>query len=113
MQEALKERVSEVRISRRLTESPACLVSGEHEMGAHMERILKAAGQKITASKPTLEINPDHPLLQRMEGESDTGRFADWSQIICDQALLAEGGRLEDPAAFVKKLNRMFLSLGV
>jgi molecular chaperone HtpG len=108
---ALGERVQEVRVTTRLTESPACLVAGEHDMGAHLERLLKAAGQQVPTSRPILEINPHHPLIQRLENESDTARFDELGGILFDQALLAEGGQLEDPAGFVKRLNRLMLSI--
>jgi molecular chaperone HtpG len=108
---ALGERVQEVRVTTRLTESPACLVAGEHDMGAHLERLLKAAGQQVPTSRPILEINPHHPLIQRLENESDTARFDELGGILFDQALLAEGGQLEDPAGFVKRLNQLMLAM--
>lgn len=108
---ALGERVQEVRVTTRLTESPACLVAGEHDMGAHLERLLKAAGQQVPTSRPILEINPHHPLIQRLENESDMARFDELSGILFDQALLAEGGQLEDPAGFVKRLNQLMLAM--
>jgi molecular chaperone HtpG len=108
---ALGERVQEVRVTTRLTESPACLVAGEHDMGAHLERLLKAAGQQVPTSRPILEINPHHPLIQRLENESDTARFDELSGVLFDQALLAEGGQLEDPAGFVKRLNQLMLAM--
>ena len=111
IQAALDGRASAVRVTRRLTDSPACLVSDAHGMSTHLERILKAAGQPVTASKPVLEINMTHPILRRLEQESDEARFADWSQILFDQAMLAEGGQLEDPATFVKRLNELMLTL--
>src|SRR4051794_25824530 len=88
MQDVLKDRASAVRTTERLTESPACLVSDEHAMSMNLERILKAAGQQVTATKPILEINPDHPLVKRLKAETDDARFADWSHILFDQALL-------------------------
>ena len=109
--EALGERVKEVRISKRLTTSPACLIAEEHEMGAHLERILKAAGQDIGASKPILEINAGHPIVKRMGTTTDDAQFADWAHVLHDQAVLSEGGQLEDPAAFVRRLNDLFQSL--
>jgi len=109
---ALGERVKEVRITLRLTESPVCLVADEQDMGMHLERLLKAAGQKVPVSKPILEVNPHHPLVQRLRDEADEDRFRDWSQVLFDQALLAEGGQLEDPAQFVKRLNQLMLVLG-
>jgi molecular chaperone HtpG len=108
---ALGERVQEVRVTTRLTESPACLVAGEHDMGAHLERLLKAAGQQVPTSRPILEINPHHPMIQRLENESDTARFDELSGVLFDQALLAEGGQLEDPAGFVKRLNQLMLAM--
>ncbi len=107
----LGEQVKEVRVTLRLTASPACLVADEHGMSANLERMLKAAGQKVPGSKPILEINPHHPLVERLKQEGDEARFGDWSHILFDQALLAEGGQLEDPATFVKRLNEMMLTL--
>ena len=106
---ALGEQVKEVRVTLRLTASPACLVSDQYDMGGNLARILKAAGQKVPASKPIMEINPGHPLVQRLKYEET--HFADWSQVLFDQALLAEGGQLEDPAGFVKRLNQLLLAL--
>jgi molecular chaperone HtpG len=106
---ALAEQVKEVRVTLRLTSSPACLVSDQYDMGGNLARILKAAGQKVPDSKPIMEINPDHPLVQRLKYEE--AHFADWSQVLFDQALLAEGGQLEDPAGFVKRLNELMLAL--
>ncbi len=108
MKETLGEQVKDVRITFRLTESPACLVADTFDMGGNLERLLKSAGQKIQHAKPILEINPHHPMVQRLKTEVDN--FDDWSQILFDQALLAEGGQLEDPAAFVKRLNELLLS---
>tara|TARA_Y100000590_G_C15738547_1_gene1019432 strand:- start:1547 stop:3451 length:1905 start_codon:yes stop_codon:yes gene_type:complete len=104
---ALSEQVKDVRITLRLTESPACLVADSHDMGGNLERLLKSAGQKITHSKPILEINPHHPMVQKLKYEEE--RFNDWSSVLFDQALLAEGGQLEDPASFVKRLNTLLL----
>jgi molecular chaperone HtpG len=81
-------------------------------MGMHLERLLKAAGQQVPNSKPILELNPHHPLVERLKNETDESRFGDWSQVLFDQALLAEGGQLEDPASFVKRLNQLVLALG-
>ena len=111
IKKALGEQVKEVRASARLTTSPACLVSDEQDMGRHLEQILKASGQNIPGSKPILEINPAHPVLQRIDNEPDEDRFADWAQILFDQALLSEGGQLRDPAGFVSKLNGLIVSL--
>jgi molecular chaperone HtpG len=107
----LGERVKEVKVTHRLTGSPACLVSDQYGMSMNLERLLKAAGQKVPAAKPILEINPKHPIVQGLKYEADEARFGDWSHILFDQALLAEGGQLEDPASFVKRLNEMLLAL--
>ena len=111
MHTVLNDRASAVRVTSRLTDSPSCLVSDEHGMSAHLERMLKAAGQNVPVSKPILEINPQHPIVQRLKEESDERRFSDWSHILFDQAMLAEGGQLEDPASFVKRLNEVMLTL--
>ncbi len=111
IQKSLGERVKQVRVTLRLTDSPACLVADQHELGANLERLLKAAGQKVPASKPILEINPRHPLVQRLKYEADAQRFDDWSHVLFDQALLSEGGQLDDPAGFVKRLNQLMLVL--
>lgn len=109
MKTALADKAKDVRVTFRLTDSPACLVSEEHELSANLVRMLKAAGQNAPDSKPILEINPDHPLVQRLKSED--GKFEDWSNILFDQALLAEGGNLADPASFVKRLNDMLLGM--
>ncbi len=106
---ALGERVKDVRVSHRLTDSPSCLVSDEGDISGHLERLLKQAGQKAPERKPILEVNPNHPLVVRMQDEQD--RFADWALLLVDQAQLAEGGQLEDPAGFVKRLNEMLLAI--
>jgi molecular chaperone HtpG len=111
MQGVLVDRASAVRVTARLTDSPSCLVSDEHGLSTHLERLLKAAGQQVPGSKPILEINPQHPILQRLKDETDERRFSDWSHILFDQALLAEGGQLDDPASFVKRLNDVMLTL--
>ena len=103
----LGETVKEVRITHRLTDSPACLVSGEDEMSGNLERLLKAAGQKTPDLKPVLEINPQHKIVQKLNGESDESRFSDWTYLLFDQALLAEGGQLDDPASFVLRMNSL------
>ena len=108
--DALGDRIQSARVSRRLTDSPACLVADEHALGAHFENVLRAAGQEIERSKPILEVNPDHPIVGRMSGQEGE-RFADWARILHDQALLSEGGQLEDPAGFVRRLNDMFQAL--
>jgi molecular chaperone HtpG len=110
--DTLKDKVKEVRVTHRLTESPACLVADEHAMSSHLERMLKAAGQSVPSSKPILEVNPEHPLVQKLDAaRSQETRFADLAHIVFDQALLAEGGQLEDPAGFVKRINALMLEL--
>ena len=111
IQNALKERASGVRVTNRLTDSPACLVSDAHGISMNLERLLKASGQKVPTTKPILEINPRHPIVERLKDESDASRFSDWSHILFDQATLAEGGQLDDPATFVKRLNELMLAL--
>ncbi len=107
----LGEQVEEVRATSRLTDSPACLVVGDQDMGAQMRRIMESAGQEVPAGKPVLEVNPTHPLVERMDAEADEDRFADLAAIIFDQANLAEGGQLDDPAAYVARLNKLLLQL--
>jgi len=111
MQEVLADRASAVRVTHRLTDSPACLVADEHGLSMNLERLLKASGQKVPTTKPILEINPNHPIVARLKEEPDSGRFSSWSQILFDQATLAEGGQLDDPATFVKRLNELMLTL--
>ncbi len=111
VQSALGERVKAVRITHRLTDSPACLVTGEADMSANLERLLKAAGQSAPTVKPTLEINPSHALVTRLNSETDDARFADWANLLFEQALLAEGGQLDDPASFVRRLNGLLTML--
>ena len=111
MKKALDEKAADVRVTFRLTDSPACLVAGENELSGNLLRMLKAAGQKAPDSKPILEINPNHPLVQRLKYEDV--KFDDWSSILFDQAMLAEGGQLTDPAGFVKKLNDMLLGMAL
>ncbi len=101
-----------MRISSRLTDSPACLVVEEYALSAHLERLLRDAGQSVPMSKPYLELNPAHPLIGRLQGETDAARFGDWTHLLFEQAMLAEGGQLEDPAGFVKRLNALLLAAG-
>jgi molecular chaperone HtpG len=107
VKEVLAERVSDVRITLRLTDSPACVVVDRHAMSGHLARLLKAAGQKAPDSKPILELNPQHALVQRLKYEGDS--LKEWATLLLDQAVLAEGGQLDDPAAFVRRMNRMLL----
>ncbi|MEP6391176.1 MAG: molecular chaperone HtpG [Halioglobus sp.] len=111
MGKVLETQVEEVRATGRLTESPACLVVGDHDMGAQMRRIMEAAGQEVPSSKPILEINPVHPLLLMLDQEADEDRFADLASVIFDQANLAEGGQLADPASYVSRLNKLLLQM--
>ena len=111
IRKALEGRTNEVRLTDRLTESPACLVGDKDGISANMERMLRAAGQDVPDVPLALEINPTHPIVERLKAETDATRFTDWSRILFDQALLAEGGRLDDPAAFVKRLNALMLAL--
>jgi molecular chaperone HtpG len=111
MKAALGDKAKDVRVTFRLTDSPACLVADEHELSGNLLRMLKAAGQNAPESKPILEVNPNHPLVTRLKYEDAEGaRFGDWSHILFDQALLAEGGSLSDPASFVRRLNEMLLA---
>ncbi|MDQ6916573.1 MAG: molecular chaperone HtpG [Pseudomonadota bacterium] len=107
----LGEKVKEVRVTHRLTGSPACLIADLSAMSTNLERLMKAAGHKVPETRPTLEVNPHHPLVRALKDESDENRFADWSYILFDQAVLAEGGQLDEPGAFVKRLNELMLSL--
>ena len=105
----LGEKVKEVRVTHRLTDSPSCVVADEHDMGGNLARILKAAGQKAPEMKPILEINPKHPAVQRLKYEEV--RFDDWANLLLEQATLAEGGTLEDPAGFVKRINALMMAI--
>jgi molecular chaperone HtpG len=105
----LAEQVEDVRTTDRLSESAACLVLGEHEMGAQMRKLMQATGQSVPETKPILEINPGHPLLARLAAEPDAARFADLARLVFDEAHLAEGGQLADPGGFVQRLNRVLL----
>jgi molecular chaperone HtpG len=110
IQKALGARVKAVRTTRRLTTSPACLVVEEHDISVNLSRLLKAAGQSLPQTKPILEINPSHPIVMRLTNEADEQRFSDWSHLLFEQALLSEGGQLEDPSAFVRRLNGLLLT---
>jgi molecular chaperone HtpG len=108
LETALGERVKEVKVSWRLVDSPACVVVGENELSPHLVSMLKAAGQEVPEVKHTLEINPDHALIKRIESSGDD-EIADWASVLLDQALLSEGVAIADPAAFVKKMNSLFI----
>ncbi|HPQ94690.1 MAG: molecular chaperone HtpG [Thiothrix sp.] len=108
---SLGDKVEGVRVSHRLTDSPSCIVLSEHDMALYMQHLLKQAGHEAPSTKPVLEINPTHPLLARMNAETDDERFSEWATVLLDQAILAEGGQLEDPAGFVSRLNRLMLAI--
>jgi molecular chaperone HtpG len=114
-EEKMPDLLKEVRVTTRLSESPCCLVADEGDMGANLERILKMANQKVTESKRILEINPDHPIVQKLHGifESEPGnaRLADWYRVLVDQALLAEGSPVQDPAGYVAKVNGFLVEM--
>lgn len=113
IKKTLADKIEDVRVSSRLIESPACLVVGEHDMSAHLMRMLEAAGAagQIPTTKPTLEINPEHVLIKRLESETEEEKKTDLIWLLFDQALLAEGGKLDDPASFVKRMNHLLLEL--
>ncbi|MBO7081070.1 MAG: molecular chaperone HtpG [Neisseriaceae bacterium] len=115
IKKALGDTVSDVRVTTRLTESPACLVVGEHEMSQHLARMLEAAGagNQIPHNKPVLEINPSHLLIQKIKSESDETQQNQWAKLVYDQALLSEGGKLDNPAEFVKRMNQLILNTPV
>lgn len=108
---SLGDKVQSVRVSQRLTSSPACLVLGEHEMPLHLQQLMKQAGQDVPDTKPVMEINPEHPLVSKLDQEPDDEKFAEWVALLFDQAVLAEGGQLEDAAGFVKRMNAIFVEL--
>jgi len=110
IRKSLGDRVKDVRVTLRLTESPACLVADDNDVSANLARMLKAAGQRTPVSKPILEINPRHPLIAHLRSEDR--RFDDWTNVLFDQAVLAEGGQLDDPATFVKRVNQLMLEIG-
>jgi molecular chaperone HtpG len=109
MEKVLADKVEKIKISSRLTDSAACVVLNEQDMALYMQQLMKQAGQNIPSSKPTLEINIDHALFSKVKTENDEGKFNDWTHLIFDQAILAEGGQLDDPAGFVKKMNSLML----
>lgn len=109
MKEVLGGKVKEARLSHRLTASPSCIVADENDLGIHMQRMMQAAGQNFGAAQPIFEINPKHALIQRMKTEADDERFAEWTHLLFEQALLAEGGRLDNPVDFVQRMNKLLL----
>jgi len=111
IQDALVDDVKEVRISHRLTDSPSCLVLEEHEMAVHLQQVMKQAGHALPAVKPILEVNPDHPLVVHLKDEQGQEKFSEWSHLLFEQALLSEGGQLEDPTVFVKRMNAILVEM--
>jgi len=109
VEDLLKDRIKEARVTLRLTDSPACIVADEAGMSEHLKRMLKQAGQNAPDTKPVLELNPEHPFIQRLKIEKD--HFDEWVNVLFDQAVLAEGGQLEDPAGFVRRLNMLLLTV--
>ena len=111
VKDVLSERVEAVNVSRRLVDSPACVVAADDDLNPQLRRMLEASGQQIPESKPILEINVEHPLVERLAAESDTERFGELSNIVLDHALLAEGSQLENPAAYVHRMNKLLLDI--
>lgn len=111
IKDVLSDKVDDVKVSHRLTDSASCIVLSEHEMAMYMQQLMKQAGQEMPTTKPVLEVNPTHPLLQRMESEADDEAFKEWTSLLFDQAVLAEGGQVEDPAGFVHLLNKLMLKM--
>ena len=110
MKVVLGERVKEVHVTNRLTDSPACVVADEQDMGLEMQRILQASGQKLPKMAPIFEINPEHALIKRLHGIQDDALFEQWVMVLFQQALLAEGGQLDNPVDFVHRVNQLLMS---
>jgi len=108
----LSDRVDAVKVSYRLVDSPACVVAADDDLNPQLRRMLEAGGQAIPASKPILEINVEHPLVNRLSTEPDDARFGDLSHIVMDHALLAEGSQLDNPAQYVQRMNKLLLDIG-
>jgi len=109
MQKILADKVEKIKISSRLTDSAACIVLNDQDMALYMQQLMKQAGQSVPSSKPTLEINIDHAIFKKIQEEKDDDNFSDWTSLVFDQALLAEGGQLEDPSGFVMRMNKLML----
>jgi molecular chaperone HtpG len=109
VQKILADKIKEARVSHRLTTSPVCLVTDAHQLSANLERILKSVGQDVPAGKPILEVNAQHPIIKRVMAQTDEVRFNDWAHVLLDQAVLSEGGQLQDPVGFVQRLNSLLL----
>ena len=110
IKEVLGDRVKDVQVTNRLTDSPACIVADEQDMGLEMQRILQSAGQKLPESKPIFEINPEHPLIKRLHSVQDDTHFAEWVHVLFEQAVLAEGGQLDNPADFISRVNKLLIA---
>lgn len=111
VKKTLGDKVSDVKITHRLTDSPACIVVADGELGGYMQRMLKAAGQEVPEVKPVLELNPHHPIVNTLKDEADTERFSEISHMLLEQSILAEGGHLDDPARFIRRINKLMLEL--
>jgi molecular chaperone HtpG len=108
---SLGDKVKDVKISHRLTDSPACIVTDEHDMSSQMIKLMQSVGQEVPESKPIFEINAEHDLIKHMANETDEDKFTQWSEVLFEQAMLAERGSLKDPASFVSRLNKLMLSV--
>ena len=113
MRETLGDSVKEVRVTHRLVDFPSCLVVEDQDIAINLRKMLEAAGQHVPSSKPILEINPQHPLVKGLKEEKNDKHFNDWTHILFDQAMLSEGGQLDDPAMFVSRLNSLLLTLSL
>jgi len=111
LKEVLGDQVKDIRISHRLTTSPACLVREQNDMGPQLERLLKSVGQEVAEVKPILEINPQHKLIEKLHSEKNKEDFGEWTKLLYEQAVLAEGGQLKDPAIFVQRMNKLWLDM--
>ena len=108
---ALGDDVKEVRFTHRLTDSPACVVSDDNDMSSQMQKLMESVGQAVPEAKPVFELNPEHQIVKHLNDEQDEDKFAQWSHVLLDQALLAERGTLKDPTGFVTRLNKLMLDL--
>ena len=111
VKESLGDQVKEVRVSHRLTNSPSCVVAGENDMGAQMAKLMESMGQAAPDNKPVFELNPEHDLVKLVADEQDDDQFKQWTQVLLDQALLAERGNLKDPGTFVQRMNGLMMKL--
>jgi molecular chaperone HtpG len=113
IKKVLGEKIKDVRLTHRLTDSPACIVADHYDMNINMQRILQSVGQSVPEAKPIFELNPNHLIVKRLKAEQDDKRFAEWTEILFDQSILAEGGQLKDPATFVARLNKLLVELAL